>query len=438
MNNSGGTNYDGGGGNSGGNADNDGGFSHQVATSSPTRLSQSYAHDVKMKPSPRRASTFNHTPPRNAPGRGKSHRLSVNVGANSYTDQTDAYYNSSGNVDQVEGIFDPQLYVKWEGGEGGTIHPPSNAPLGYGYGYEEHMRGGHSGRHYQIQPPRQQSFYHPHQQRPFHGHHPTHSHHHTQHNTQFNSHNNRHIRHNHYPPPLAPTHPYSIQHQHHNHPVHHTPSGQMLHHPPSFTSNSYPPQPTIVQPSQPPHHHYQVQNHHPHVPPPMGQPLNPNAPIWQPPNVGPRCNIQPPLLHHPIHINNNNEASSMQRANQRNLSSQSAIMDHTSNLPTHALSSSDFLTQLHPGFQQMGEYVLIDCTVVHGGEDVGYLKPFNDAEKRVMYTDPKNAMVPKYIPQSVSETTPKYSLRMDDEIPSQGATATSCASCFLCFLRALF
>ena len=112
MNNSGGTNYDGGGGNSGGNADNDGGFSHQVATSSPKRLSQSYARDVKMKPSPRRASTFNHTPPRNAPGRGKSHRLSANVGADSYTDQTDAYYNSSGNVDQVEGIFDPQLYVK--------------------------------------------------------------------------------------------------------------------------------------------------------------------------------------------------------------------------------------------------------------------------------------------------------------------------------------
>ena len=139
----------------------------------------------------------------------------------------------------------------------------------------------------------------------------------------------------------------------------------------------------------------------------MGQPLNPNAPIWQPPNVGKRCNIQPPLLHHPIHINNNNEASSMQRANQSNLSSQSTIMDHTSNVPTHALSSSDFLTQLHPGFQQMGEYVLIDCTVVHGGEDVGYLKPFNDAEKRVMYTDPKNAMVPKYIPQSVSETTRK-------------------------------
>ena len=113
-------------------------------------------------------------------------------------------------------------------------------------------------------------------------------------------------------------------------------------------------------------------------------PLNPNAPIWQPPNVGKRCNIQPPLLHHPIHINNNNEASSMQRANQSNLSSQSTIMDHTSNVPTHALSSSDFLTQLHPGFQQMGEYVLIDCTVVHGGGDVGYLKPFNVAEKRVV------------------------------------------------------
>ena len=41
--------------------------------------------------------------------------------------------------------------------------------------------------------------------------------------------------------------------------------------------------------------------------------------------------------------------------------------------------------------------MLIDCTVVHGGEDVGYLKPFNNAENRVLYSDPKNAMVPKYI-----------------------------------------
>ena len=378
-------------------------------TSSPERLAQCGTYHMKKKPSPRRASTIKHTPPRNESDRSKSRCVSVMWG-NSYTDQYAAtqamatsssqHYDGCDDVDQIDTSgFRPEEYVKWEGGPG--THSPPYAPLGYSFGHNSYdgsnSNHSHPGRRYQQ---------HPHHYHSFGGHHPNHGYHSNHPTIQFNPHKNNHYtNHNQYQPQLAPAHWFN---HHHNHSAHNIPNGQMPYHPPSFMPNNYPR-------SQPTHHNHQLRNHPHHLPPPSGRSLNHNAHAWLPSNhsnVRSSSNAQPPVLHHRIHSINNNIHSrdTNTNTNQACASTQSTLVDHnTSNTTTtpELSSSSDFYAALHPGFQQMGGYVLIDCTVVHGGEDVGYLKPFNNAENRVLYSDPKNAMVPKYIPQSQNETTRK-------------------------------
>lgn len=115
-------------------------------TSSPERLAQHGTYHMKMKPSPRRASSIKHTPPRNESDRSKSRCVSVMWG-NSFIDQYAAtqatgtsssqHYDGCDDVDQIDTSgFRPEEYVKWEGDPG--THSPPYAPLGYSYGHNSY------------------------------------------------------------------------------------------------------------------------------------------------------------------------------------------------------------------------------------------------------------------------------------------------------------
>ena len=69
------------------------------------------------------------------------------------------------------------------------------------------------------------------------------------------------------------------------------------------------------------------------------------------------------------------------------------------------LSSTDLRAVLHEGLHVRGKYKLVDCRAVKGGEDVGYLCPFNVAETEALYG--LNGMVTNRMPLSKNKTTRK-------------------------------
>jgi len=223
-------------------------------------------------------------------------------------------------------------------------------------------------------------------------------------------------------PPTVYGHPGGYQQQQQQHQSIH-PSMPWYHpsYPPMYGHHHMPPHPPTHYPPHPPFHpHPSMQMNynyaqsginHPH---PSQHPLSTHPPFSNHPQQQQHSSRHPAPIHYPANhsrpTQNNarvsnttntsasiNNSISLDSSNGNSNRSAAAQQHQTRGTCRNRLTSDQIRSELPQSVEVMGDFVLRDWKAVFGGNDTGYLRPFNAAEEDALYNS-INGMVTTHIP----------------------------------------